>query len=82
MNGGDDREEQGNELTKAQEEALCKAWDLLKEHFDAVLLTYDTEVPEGTDRAFACYYAGGISTCVGMAERAKFRMLRLPEDGR
>jgi hypothetical protein len=37
-------------LTGAQNEAINKAWELLREHFEAVIIAYDTEAVTGTDR--------------------------------
>lgn len=61
-------------LTDAQVGARDKAWELLKEHFEHVIVCYDTEVVDGTDRAFECNYHGGITTAIGLCERAKMDM--------
>lgn len=63
-------------MTPAQKESLQKAWDLLTEHFDRVLLVADWEV-EGDLRqsAHVGYWHGGALAAVGMAEFAKDRVL-------
>jgi hypothetical protein len=63
------------DLTPAQMGALDKAWDMLEEHFDHVLLLIDTEAPEGEDRVFQCGYHGGITAAIGLCERAKIQIV-------
>ena len=60
-------------MTPAQDEALKKAWDLLSEHFEHVLLVVDFEVVSGD--AHECWWHGGALTAIGMAEFAKDRLL-------
>lgn len=64
-----------NDLTQAQIEARDRAWEMLREHFDCVILAYDTEVAEGADRCFEANYHGGITAAIGLCERAKLRMM-------
>ena len=63
-------------ITPAQEEARDKAWDMLKEHFENVIIAYDTEVSEGTDRFFEFNWWGSPSMAIGLCERSKLRMLK------
>ena len=67
-----------DEMNPAQRQALCKAWDLLTEHFDRVLLVTDWEV-EGENGArqdaHEGNWHGGSLSAVGMAEFAKDRIL-------
>lgn len=65
-------------LTKPQREAVQKAWDILTEHFDRVLLVVDSEVyePDGKrEDAHEGFWHGGSLSAVGMAEFAKHRIL-------
>lgn len=64
------------DITEAQWEALLKTWEILKEHFDHVIVAYDTECRDGTDRTFECNYHGGITTAVGLAEKAKVKFIK------
>jgi hypothetical protein len=67
----DEPEEDDAGLTQAQVQARDKAWELMVEHFEGVVLIFDTEVNEGTDRAFACNYHGGLTMGIGLCERGK-----------
>lgn len=67
-------------LTEAQVEALNKAWDLLREHFDHAILAYETEARVGTRRTFDCNYHGGVSAAIGLAEQAKAEWLKDGDD--
>lgn len=72
------------EFTEAQIEARNKAWALLAEHFDKVVLALDTESPDGDDDSFEVSWIGGLSTAIGLAERAKLGLishLSGPEEG-
>lgn len=64
-----------DDLTPAQEEALKKAWDILGEHFDRVLLVVDTETPQGQQDAHAVFWQGGALPAIGMASYAHQRLL-------
>lgn len=68
-------EESKDEMTPAQRAAISKAWDLLGEHFDRVLLVVDWETNDGCD-AHEGYWHGGSLPAVGLAEFAKDRILR------
>ena len=68
-------------LTQAQDDAIKKAWDLLTEHFDRVLVVVDTETPERED-GHEVWWHGGYLAGLGAAEWAKVRMLeqgKLPD---
>ena len=60
-------------LTKVQNDTRDKAWEMLKEHFDNVVLIIETEAQDGTDRLFLSNYHGGITVGIGMCERASYR---------
>lgn len=67
-------------MSPAQRQAAQKAWDILTEHFDRVLLVVDWEIeeqsPEGKAQdAHEGFWAGGSLSAVGMAEYAKDRIL-------
>lgn len=65
-------------LSPAQRQAVQKAWDILGEHFDRVLLVIDTEVEgEGgrRDDAHEGFWHGGSMAAIGMAEFAKDRVM-------
>lgn len=66
------------DLTDAQEAALDKAWDLIKEHFDNAVLIIETEVEQSNtpDNFFVTSYHGGVSLCIGLMERAKHRLIQ------
>lgn len=64
-------------LTEAQREALRKAWDLLCEHFEGVVVAYSTTCQDdGNESVFDCNYHGGFTTAIGIVERAKHMWLR------
>lgn len=69
-------------MSPAQREAMQKAWDLLTEHFERVLLVIDFEV-EGEDGkrqdAHQGFWHGGALASVGMAEYAKDRIMSCRE---
>jgi hypothetical protein len=71
----DGPEDDDSGLTPVQVQIRDKAWEMLNEHFDGVILVFDTEVNEGTDRAFQCNYHGGITVALGLCERAKKDLL-------
>ena len=66
-------------MTSAQRDAVCKAYTLLGEHFEAVLLVVNFEVnnPESgeLEEAHEGYWKGGWAAAVGLAEFAKDRIL-------
>jgi hypothetical protein len=66
-------------LTGAQNEAINKAWELLREHFEAVIIAYDTEAVTGTDRCQSWNYHGGLLRAIGLAEYVKHEALEEPE---
>lgn len=66
-------------LTPAQKQARDKAWEILKEHFDSAVLIFDTEVKEGTDRAFQANFDGGITMAIGLCDRARMRFSQMAE---
>lgn len=66
-------------MSKPQRESLQKAWDILTEHFDHVLLVIDFECPDeegGTANAHEGYWHGGSMAAIGLAEFAKARLMR------
>lgn len=71
-------ENQRTDLTDSQWNALNKAWEMLKEHFDHVIIAYDTEAREGTDRITEVNYHGGTTSAIGLAEKAKYKLLTMP----
>lgn len=75
-------EETPDPMTKSQREAVCKAWDILCEHFDHVMLVVDFET-EGKDGeredAHEGFWHGGSLAAIGAAEYASRRIL---ESGR
>lgn len=75
-------EETKDDMTPAQWAAVCKAWDILSEHFEHALLVVDWDV-EGTDgkqcNAHEGYWSGGALTAVGMALFAQERIMRSSE---
>jgi translation initiation factor 2 alpha subunit (eIF-2alpha) len=67
-------------LTEAQNAALERAWEMLKEQFEHVIVAFETECREGTDRVFDCNYHGGPVMAVGLAEKAKQTFLEGEDD--
>jgi len=64
-------------MTEVQRAAIRKAWDILCEHFDRVLLVVDFEIEhEGrlTDEHLG-YWHGGSMSAIGMAEFARKQVL-------
>lgn len=69
-------------MTEAQRQAAQKAWDLLTEHFDYVLLVADWECHDpGEDgereNAHEGWWHGGALPALGLAEFAKDRILKV-----
>lgn len=72
-------------LTKAQDEALKKAWDLLTEHFDAIVLTTLVRAEGSEDNEIRHHYRyGGYALGIGLLETHKAFLLArygLKEEG-
>jgi hypothetical protein len=73
-------EETQDPMTKAQREAVCKAWDLLTEHFEGSLLVVDWETDQRDENGTAQdarvgYWHGGSMRAIGLAVFAKDRVL-------
>lgn len=70
--------DQPDEMTPAQRQAIAKAWELLTEHFDSVLLAVDFETTANGElqNAHAGYWHGGSMSAIGLAEFAKDRILQ------
>jgi len=67
-----------DDMTPAQRDAIRKAFSLLGEHFEHVLIALDWETEdEKGDRcnAHTCYWHGGAMACLGLAEFGKDRIL-------
>jgi hypothetical protein len=67
------------DFTTSQKAAYEKARELLHEHFEFVIIALETEVEDGTDRAFDGSWKGGLSACIGLSERFKNRLLSKSE---
>lgn len=63
------------EMTEAQDAAIKKAWDILTEHFDRVLVVVDFELSECKADAHECWWHGGSLSSVGMAMFAQTTIL-------
>lgn len=65
-------QESDDEMTPAQREAVEKAWTLITEHFERILLVVDFDV-ESEDRysATEAFWYGGWSSSLGLSEAAK-----------
>lgn len=72
-------EVESDPMTPAQRVAIQKAWDILTEHFERVLVVADWDC-EGDDgeqaNAHEGWWHGGALAGVGLAEFAKDRMLK------
>lgn len=70
-------------MTDAQLETLAKVEELLREHFESVLLVLNTRVEEDDNKEVTkvCWH-GGSYTALGLAEYAKKYLLDYtkPED--
>lgn len=67
-------------MTDAQRQAICKAWDILTEHFDGVLLVADWETNEIDEHGRAQdaregYWHGGSMRAIGLARFAERRIM-------
>ena len=67
-------------MTKAQRDAVCKAWDLLTEHFDGVLVVADWELDEKDEDgknqdAREGFWHGGSMRAIGLARFAESRIM-------
>jgi hypothetical protein len=67
------------DLTEAQNEAVEKAWALMREHFDGAVLIFDTETKDGNDTLFGVNYQGGVNRSIGLTQRANFRLMKMVE---
>jgi len=64
------------DLTQTQTEAMQKAWDILTEHFDAVVLTACVRAEGGSENEIRLHYRyGGYATAVGLIETHKAFLL-------
>lgn len=68
-------------MNQAQLDAIQKAWDILTEHFDRVLLVADWEcdTPDEDGQnsdGHCCYWHGGALSAVGMAQYGANRILQ------
>lgn len=66
--------EETEPFTKPQREAIEKAWDILCEHFERVLVVVDTDVEERDGKpedAHEGYWHGGSMAAIGMADFAR-----------
>lgn len=64
-----------SEMNPAQQEAIKKAWDLLTEHFDEVLLVANWELETSKCDGHECWWHGGALSALGMASFAHDRLL-------
>lgn len=65
-----------NALTLAQQQALEKAYDLLGEHFDHVLIAISTEYAQEDGMvATRVFWKGGPIPAIGLCEEAKTTLL-------
>ena len=67
-------------MTSAQRQAICKAWDILSEHFDGVLLVADWELSEKDEDgknqdAREGWWHGGSMRAIGLARFAERRIM-------
>lgn len=65
-------------MTDSQRQALQKAWDILTEHFDHVLVVADWESDDHKGNrcnAHEGWWHGGSIPAIGLAEFAKDRIL-------
>lgn len=65
-------------MSKPQREALQKAWDILTEHFDHVLVVANWECEDDEGKrsdAHEGWWHGGSIAAIGLAEFAKDRIL-------
>ena len=65
-------------MTQAQRDSICKAWNTLTEHFDAVLLVVDWETQDDACKLADMhegFWHGGALVAVGLAEFAKSRVM-------
>jgi len=65
-------------MSPAQREAICKAWTILTEHFDHVLLVVDWERTGDDSNLENChegYWHGGAMPALGLSRFADQRIL-------
>jgi 2-hydroxy-3-keto-5-methylthiopentenyl-1-phosphate phosphatase len=89
MNGNDNQqstnntmsEEENDSMTQAQRDAICKAYSILGEHFDEILIAvnYEINVDDKIQEAHEAYWKGGAITAIGLAEWAKDRLIHCGE---
>ncbi len=48
----------------------------LRKRFDALLIIYESRV-NANSCTFDCLYSGGVSYCIGLAERGKHRLIKI-----
>lgn len=74
----DDPKDEKDDMTPQQREAIQKAWTILTEWFERVLLVVDYDVDEANGKQAQChegYWHGGALSAVGMCEYGKDRIL-------
>lgn len=74
----DDPESEKDPMTAAQREAVQKAYTILTEHFDRMILVVDFDIDEPDGKmsdAHEGYWHGGSMSGIGLAEFAKDRIL-------
>lgn len=62
-------------FTQAQNDVLKRAYDMLGEQFERVLIVVDTEAADGATNASTMYFHGGELCAVGLAEYARYTLL-------
>jgi hypothetical protein len=63
-------------MTRAQRDAIERAYELLGEHFESVLLVVNYELDgEAAEEAHEGYWSGGSMTALGLAEFARNKIL-------
>ena len=63
-------------FTDVQRAELEKAWDILTEHFNGVLLAVLAECGDAVEKeAVRVYFKGGRVQAIGLCEEAKDRLL-------
>lgn len=70
-----DEELEGKEFTPAQEQAMEKVYDILREHFDASVFAVVTDI-EATDgqEVNTIYWHGGRIRALGLAHLATHKL--------
>lgn len=73
-----DSEAEPDSMTKAQRDAIRKAYTMLGEHFPRVLIVVDYELDDGNGKeedAHEGYWRGGALAAIGMCKYAEDRIL-------